>query len=127
GVGTTTENFPTLGDGTYNIEIVDAEGCTFTTNATITVPTPLVGGGASATDLSCTAAGGTNLGSISFTNPTGGTGTYTYFYKLTTSATFLSSTTSPVTGLGAGTYDVRIEDSNGCGGFTGTVTINDLP
>ncbi|WP_299716797.1 hypothetical protein, partial [uncultured Tenacibaculum sp.] len=31
------------------------------------------------------------------------------------------------TGLGAGTYDVRIEDSNGCGGFTGTVTINNLP
>ncbi|WP_373456524.1 PKD domain-containing protein, partial [uncultured Tenacibaculum sp.] len=127
GVGTTSENFTGLGDGTYNIEVVDSEGCNFTTTETITVPAALTGGGASATDLSCTTTGGTNLGSISFTDPTGGTGSYVYFYKLTSSATFLSSTTSPVTGLAAGTYDVLIEDTNGCGGFTDTVTIADLP
>ncbi len=127
GVGTGSENYAGIGAGTYNIEVIDSNNCSFTDTATITIPDPLTGGGASATDLSCIPGGGSNSGQITFTDPAGGTGSYVYRYKLNTNTAFLTTTATTVTGLSEGTYDVEISDTNGCSGFTGSVTINPLP
>ncbi|WP_182123891.1 T9SS type B sorting domain-containing protein [Tenacibaculum pelagium] len=96
----------------------------------ITEPPVLAGGNAVATDLECNPAGGTVLGTITFTAPTDGTPGYSYYYKLTTDTDYtLANFDSGLTviDLPAGTYDTRVEDANDCPRDLNQVTINGLP
>ncbi|KAB1153138.1 hypothetical protein F7018_17480, partial [Tenacibaculum aiptasiae] len=97
------------------------------TNIAINEPTALAGGSVAATDLSCNAAGATILGTLTFTAPTGGTGAYTYYYRLTGAATFSVAAGTTVSNLPAGTYNTRVEDANGCSRDLNDVTIGALP
>ncbi len=99
-------------------------------NIEITEPPVLAGGNAVATDLECNPAGGTVLGTITFTAPTDGTPGYSYYYKLTTDTDYtLAAFDSGLTviDLPAGTYDTRVEDANDCPLDLNQVTINGLP
>ncbi|WP_299636838.1 hypothetical protein, partial [uncultured Tenacibaculum sp.] len=129
-LGASPLNFPNLSAGTYDITVEDANGCTATAQAVITNPTPIVSTtDPTATDLECSVTGVVQ-GSITFTEPTGGTGsgTYTYYYRIDGSgAAFTSTTSTTVTGLPAGVYDVRVEDANGCFLDYPDVTIDALP
>ncbi|MBI3509472.1 MAG: T9SS type A sorting domain-containing protein [Bacteroidetes bacterium] len=83
----------TVSAGTYSYLVTDANGCTSTTNITVTEPTLLVVS-SSATDALCN----------------GGNGTITVF---------ASGGTAPYTGTGvfsvtAGTYSYIVTDANGC-------------
>ncbi|WGH75883.1 T9SS type B sorting domain-containing protein [Tenacibaculum tangerinum] len=121
-------SFTGLAGGNYTITVTDVNNC-FSLNATevITVPSTLTSGGpTTATDVTCSPSG-TTLGTITFTPPTGGTTPYTYFYKLTTDATYTQVGGTTVTNLGAGTYDTRVVDANGCLLDLNQVTIADLP
>jgi gliding motility-associated-like protein len=106
---TSPSNTDSLGTGfaagTYAVNVTDANGCTATTGATITQPTPLTG--TAATDsVSCN--GGSD-GQVTIT-PAGGTPSYTY--QLDGAGAFQPS--DNFTGLAAGPHSVIIHDANSC-------------
>ncbi|WCC46088.1 T9SS type B sorting domain-containing protein [Tenacibaculum finnmarkense] len=131
--------FENLVADTYTITVEDINTCTGTAASTqeIKVPSALTGGLAAPTDLACGVSGG----SITFTNPTGGTpdpatGNYTFYYKLTTDANFTpvlgnNTNTVTVTNLSAGDYLTKVVDSEGCSldlnTVTNPITIKALP
>ncbi len=108
--------FSGLAAGSYDVVVEDANGCQATTTATVTDPTAVVITNITSTDPLCNA--GTD-GSITIT-ASGGTGAFQY--SIDNGVTFQASNT--FNGLAAGTFDVVVEDANGCQ-TTQTVTLND--
>ncbi|GAA4313653.1 gliding motility-associated C-terminal domain-containing protein [Nibribacter koreensis] len=112
----TSGSFLNLASGTYILTVKDANGCTFTKQATITNitgPTALV---TTVNSSTC----GNNNGSLTVTGITGGTAPYTYSKDgstFQTSATFASLT--------ANTYTILVKDANGCS-VSQTVTVGDV-
>jgi gliding motility-associated-like protein len=103
---------PPLG---YPIQITDANGCTFDTLQIITEPTP-VAANYTPTDALCD---GSADGEIDV-QANGGTPPYVYSSD---NGVFFQSN-NILGGLAAGTYDVVVEDDNGCQ-TTATIAIND--
>jgi hypothetical protein len=101
-MGQTTSSITNMPAGTYTVTVTDANGCTKSTDVTLTNPTK-IDVTATITNAKCNAE---NSGSIA-ASATGGSGTYTYKWSN-------SSTTATVTGLGAGNYTVTVTDSKGC-------------
>lgn len=93
-----------LNQGTFIVNVTDANGCVETATATVNVPSPIVLSMAS-TDLSCF---GASDGTATVT-ATGGAGNYTYAWNTTP-----TQTTQTATGLSAGTSIVTVTDANGC-------------
>ena len=96
--------------GSYTVTITDVNGCTSTSNITITEPTPLVITGTITNNVSC--FGGTN-GSASVI-ASGGTSPYSYLWSN-------GSTNTSITNLAAGTYTITATDANGCTDTTSVV------
>ena len=128
GTGPFTYNFNSLGfsastvyngltPGTYPVIIQDANGCTYSTTAT-------VGDNPGPTALATTPVNsncGGNNGSVTIGAPTGGTGPFTYnFNGSGFSATLLYNN------LIAGTYPIVVKDANGCL-FPTNTTVGDNP
>ena len=84
--------------------MTDANGCTSSTNATLTEPSAL---SLSASSVSVSCNGGTD-GSIDLT-VSGGTIPYTYLWNNPG-----ASTSQDIAGLSAGAYSVTVTDGNGC-------------
>ena len=84
----------------------DANGCTITSQFTITEPTPVVITAAPTVDVNCN---GANNGSVSIT-ANGGTGALEY--SIDNGSTFQSS--NAFANLAPATYDVVVQDANGC-------------
>ena len=95
-----------LAEGTYTVDITDANGCTASQSFTIMEPEQLVITADGQTNVSCF---GSSDGSASVA-VTGGTGTYTYDWSPS------GGTAATATGLAEGTYTVNITDANGCTG-----------
>ena len=108
----TTATATGLSAGTYNVVVLDANGCSSSASATVNEPTPIVVT-TSVTDASC----GNNDGAVTAT-ATGGTGAYTYAWDDAS-----TQTTATASGLGAGTFNVVVTDANGCTA-TGSGTVN---
>ena len=111
-----------LSDGTYDIYVQDANGCTSGPNSiSITEPnlvtaTTIVTSNYSGQDISCA---GASDGQITMTG-IGGTTPYMFDFD----NTGLSANTT-ISNLSSGTYDIVIEDANGCANtFLGAVTLN---
>jgi gliding motility-associated-like protein len=111
-----------LGANTYTVTITDANGCTATSDVTLT-EAPSLAAFASITsnyngvDISCHGANnGTALAS-----PIGGTAPYSFSWNTST-----AQTTAAATGLGASTYTVTITDINGCTAAT-SVSLEEPP
>jgi len=102
GGGITTPNRSGLVAGTYTLTVTDANGCSATTNRTITQPTALVLSRL-ITNVSCNTG---NNGAIQLT-ATGGTSPYSYNWGG-------GITSKDRSGLGAGTYTVTVTDANSC-------------
>jgi Bacterial Ig domain/SprB repeat len=94
-----------LGAGTYTVTFTDANSCTGTRDFNLTEPTALALTPVS-TEPSC--HDGTN--GTAAVSVAGGTPPYTYLWDP------LGATTSAVSGLGAGAYDVTVTDANACTG-----------
>lgn len=110
--GQTTASITGLCAGNYSLTVFDNSGCSTTQTTTLTDPTPVSANPSVVNNVSCS---GGNDGSAT-ANPTGGTGLYTYLWTG-------GATTQTVTGLSAGSYNVLVQDANGC--FSpGSVTIS---
>jgi hypothetical protein len=102
----TAQSLTNLGAGTYDVSVLDANGCSFTGSWTLTEPpstAPLAGSGVT-TDLSCY---GICTGEIDLTI-TDGVPPYAFEWSN-------GSTMEDLTGLCAGTYDVTVTDGTGGG------------
>ena len=114
--GTTYQSgnvFNSLSPGSYNIVVQDANGCTTTAAANITEPTAVVISGTPVTDANCN---GANNGNITI-NANGGTGALQY--SIDNGATY--QTTNTFSSLSPGSYNIVVQDANGC---TTTTTAN---
>ena len=112
-----------LSDGTYDIYVQDANGCTSGPNTiAITEPnlvtaTTIVTSNYSGQDISCA---GASDGQITMTG-IGGTTPYMFDFDNTG-----LSANATINNLSSGTYDIVIEDANGCSNtFVGAVTLTD--
>lgn len=94
-----------LAIGTYTATITDANGCTATTQATITEPNGIVISIASQTNVNCF---GNNTGAVTVL-ASGGTGILSYSWDTIPVQTSLNAT-----GLIAGTYHLTVTDANNC-------------
>jgi gliding motility-associated-like protein len=109
--GATTEDIFNLPVGNYSVLVTDANGCTSTSQTTITEPNQGLSISSTQTNVSC--YGGTN-GVINIQSQ-GGTPSYDYLWNN-------GQTSSTISGLPIGTYTVLVTDSLNCS-QTMTITI----
>ncbi len=95
-----SQNIPALGAGTIDVSVTDAAGCTSNATAALTAPVNCCGFTVSAVLVQPTC--GLNDGSISLT-PSGNSGTCSYVWGG-------GQTTSAITSIGAGNYNVTVTD-----------------
>ncbi len=112
-----TQNATNLGFGAYTVTVTDSNGCTATANVNINQPPALA-----ATTGSIDAYCGLDQGSV-WVNPTNGTAPYIYTWD--SSATVIGNTDT-VNGLYPGSYNIVLEDANGCK-FNASVNVNAAP
>lgn len=99
----------TVGAGTYIINVTDANGCLATTSVDITEPDSITDD----PDNMNMVCGGEETGQI-VPNISGGTGTYTTYEWTSGNIGSNPIDADTLLNVGAGTYDLFIEDSNGC-------------
>ena len=121
----TAQNQNNLGPGTYTVVVTDANGCTETESYTLTEPDAL---SLSSTkvdfngfNISCNGALDGEIDLI----VTGGTSSYTYSWS-TSNGSGLALTAQDQSGLSAGTYTVKVTDTNNCD-ISDTFTITQPP
>ncbi|MBK7149824.1 MAG: gliding motility-associated C-terminal domain-containing protein [Bacteroidetes bacterium] len=114
----TTNSVNSVGAGTYNVTVVDANGCTLLQTAVVAEP-PLLTVSALPTDASCF---GEASGQITAT-ALGGTPNYTYTATIN-NVDFVSSQNGQFPSLTAGSYTVLVVDLNNCIAST-TAQINE--
>ncbi len=113
--GTSPYSFTSLGVGTYNIIVQDANGCQgFNTTSLVNTSAPTLT--TNSIDISCNGAGDGQL----YNNATGGA--YPYQYSIDGGDTFQQS--GIFGGLNGGNYTIIVEDGNGCQ-TTGNTFINE--
>jgi gliding motility-associated-like protein len=99
--------FQNLPVGTYTVTATDANGCSTSRQTIVTMPGPI---SLQTTQTSATAAGGTN--GMASVLVEGGQAPYTYDWS--NDGTGDNNDPVTITGLGQGTYTVRVTDANGC-------------
>jgi len=118
--GTTTQaggTFNNLPAGTYNLKVIDAQGCLATSTVTITEPAGMTASITAANNISCNGAAD---GAINIT-VSGGTIPYSYNWSPG------GQITQNLSNLTAGAYSVTITDNNGCSAVLDTMLIEPLP
>ncbi|MFH1320563.1 MAG: CUB domain-containing protein [Bacteroidota bacterium] len=117
----TTATATGLCDGTFNVTVIDANGCMTAVNITLTEP-PLLAATTAVTsdyngqDVSCNGASDGEAAVY----PSGGTGAFTYLWD----ANAGNQNTDTAAGLSAGTYNITVTDANGCN-ITVSITITE--
>ena len=105
GAFTATTSYTNLAAGTYTIDVRDANGCVFSTTASISNTTGPTGIATTVTGATCDASNGSiTLGAV-----TGGVAPYEYSVD---GSAFSATTSYP--GMAAGTIAVEVRDANGC-------------
>jgi|GEM_PF-985364 len=114
-------DFTGLDAGTYHVEVNDAEGCgpVATDDMVIDQPTSISIASISRSDITCH---GGNNGSITV-SANGGSGSYNY----TLLPNDTTNSTGEFTGLDAGTYNVEVTDTEGCGPVTSSDIVLEQP
>ncbi len=112
--GASTSAITGLNAGMYNVTVTDANGCTGSNTYYVSASTPITLTYTSSPSL-CTSPSG-NASVIA----AGGTPPYSYLWYTTP-----VHTTATITGMNAGTYNVKVTDAAGCIG-TGSVVVNPI-
>ena len=102
GVTSTTASAGGLTAGSYKVTVTDANGCTATQTINITQPASAVNATTASTNATC----GGSTGTASVTG-SGGTPSYNFLWNN-------GQTTTTISGLSAGSYNVTVTDGNGC-------------
>ncbi len=110
-------SFANLPVNTYNLLVRDENGCTTSTTASITQPSPLAVNVVDIEPTTCNISNGSATGI-----PEGGTGDYTYEWLNTANQVVGSS--AMLSSAPAGDYTLRIYDQNQCTVTSGVVIIN---
>ena len=118
-----TQNISGLSVGTYNVLVTDSKGCTGTANKVITQPTAIVATAAitsnySGAHISCNGASDARI----TVTASGGTGALTYLL-VEQPGNVTGQASGIFTGVGPGTYTVKVTDANLCNVTTLAVTI----
>ncbi len=100
--GAVTKDLTSLAASTYNLNIVDNNGCTATASGTVTQPAAIAATGV-VVNSNCATG---NSGAITIT-PTGGSGSYTYAWSN-------GASTKDLVNVAPGNYSVIITDGSGC-------------
>lgn len=100
--GQSLSSISSLQAGNYQVTVTDNNACTTTSSITLTEPSEIIVT-TSSTNSSC----GSSNGSASVTNVTGGTTPYTYLWQN-------GNTTSSISNLASGSYNVTVTDANSC-------------
>lgn len=100
--GSSAKDVSGLGQGTYQVEVTDANGCSILADFTVSGPSALVSTG-TVTNITCN---GADNGSIDV-EVSGGTLPYNFAWSN-------GETSEDLTDLGPGNYSVVITDANGC-------------
>ena len=108
GLDSDAEDQTDLGAGTYKVKVTDANGCIIEEEFIITQPEELKLESSSTNNLCF----GDKDGEIDVT-VSGGTKDYVYLWT-TSDGSGLDSDAEDQTGLGAGTYKIKVTDENGC-------------
>jgi hypothetical protein len=103
-----TQTASNLVAGTYVVTVTDSKGCIATSTTTVTQPAQPLSNVIASTVTNVGCFGGNN-GSVTVSNPTGGTPPYTYSWN-----TSPAQVTQTASNLIAGTYIVTVTDSKGC-------------
>ena len=111
---TSTTLYSGLAAGSHTIDVKDANGCTFSTSASINNTSAATAIATTIADATC----GDANGSITLGAVTGGTAPYTYSVD---GSTFTSTTL--YSGLAAGSHTIDVKDANGCT-FSTSASIN---
>ncbi|MFN8154104.1 MAG: gliding motility-associated C-terminal domain-containing protein [Bacteroidia bacterium] len=101
--GSTNANISNITAGSYTVTATDANGCTATSNSSVTQPAAALAASATSTNVSCF---GASNGAVAL-NVSGGTTPYTYNWSN-------GSTSSSLSNITAGTYTVTVTDNKGC-------------
>jgi hypothetical protein len=117
--GAITASLTGVTAGTYSVTITDANGCT--DSSSVSIAQPAIGASTTISAQTNVLCNGASTGAAAATT-SGGTPPYTYAWS--TGATTVSTATSSITGLAAGTYGVTATDANGCAS-TATATITE--
>jgi len=112
--GATTEDVDSLATGTYGVTVIDANGCSVNTSATVTEPDAIVG---SVDTLNPTTCYSGFDGSV-IVSVTGGVGPYTYNWSN-------GATTEDLLNVPAGSYSLVITDSRNCLSDTLSVSVSE--
>ena len=113
--GQVTQTASGLSEGLYSVEVLDANGCQFTTSATLGPPPPPLLAQVEVTPPRCA----TNDGSAEVTLQNG-LGPFTYSWNVD------STDLDRVDSLSVGFYEVTVTDANGCTA-TASDSITELP
>jgi gliding motility-associated-like protein len=105
GYSSTLTDISGLGEGTYQMTVTDAGGCTATASAALVASAPMVASITSTTAVNC-ANDGTGSATVSIN---GGMPTYTYAWS-----TLPVQTGATASGLAPGSYTVTATDQYGC-------------
>ena len=113
-----TQTANNLMAGTYMVTVTDSKGCTATSSVTVTQPAQPLSNviGQTIQHAKCN---GSSTGSVTVSNPIGGTPPYTYKWN-----SVPEQKTQIATNLSAGTYSVTVTDFNGCTA-TSFATVNE--
>jgi gliding motility-associated-like protein len=102
--------------GSYDVRVIDANGCETTSSVTITEPGTAVSAVINTADVTQPSCEG-NIDGEATVTASGGTSPYTYRWSD-------GQTDATATGLTAGYYEVTVTDDNGCSATT-SVLLND--
>jgi hypothetical protein len=117
--GNTLSTMSNVLAGSYGLTVTDANGCTATGSYTLTQPAVIAATLSKVDDTNNDPILGT--GTITMTNPTGGTSPYTFLWT-GPSITMANENDQNLTTLDYGLYQVTITDVNGCT-FTASIFI----
>lgn len=107
-LSTTTAQVTSLCQGSYNVNVTDANGCTAISTATIAEPAPIT------IDTTITQSVCNQfVGSIQLTI-NGGSSPFSYAWTNDFNGSLIGGNSNIITGLGTGDYSVTVTDANGC-------------